>query len=689
MKKRGQIGIFMIIGLLILILSAFYFYLSNNNSKSNSFSPINSKPSDSDVVKAYAEACIKKIGEDALFNKIGLQGGYINPDGDSKYGENGLTGSPINPPSVLFSGNNVPYYLEAVCDEVYCAQQACVPQPCVCAKQKCRKWSYRENIPDIDAISKKLANYAAVEFEKCFTSDAFKSIGINIIKPNTDFQAVNFDINEEDVSIDFKYPLTIKKDGTETKLDSFRVVLPIRLKDLYDSSRDFAKKIETKIISYQDTDFISMVPYSILDDCNSYDKNGLINVYTKNNADNTITQFNDFSTYYSHYFNSYIFQIAVKNVKVDGNCVGSNTNSVSNPNPAIILNPNGCKNNECNSEPQIPSCSGCIYNNNCYPVGYKDCLSGKECKSPNNFVEAAPCKSEDVPCSGTSAKYFPSDTVCKNEWPLSDGPIIPVKFADYIQNGGKEFPSYGQIYSCAYFEVCSGKIDKYVQEAADCCVNKLNQEQDECKFAQQNSNSNPKRCEGLYLVKNAQQEKYNPYSNSGGACCASSSHTEWQKFCNDITGSQGQWYGNCASPGGLGSGIDSPAKNLIQAMPCKSDPSYSSLDPLQNSCVSTLFAPTSVSMEQMKYRACTVDSSIITTLLRKAGYSSSEVMTVSSAFHYFVLVKFPLDSKYTLLDNYKIDTTNAGSWCNQAWIQCQNDNGLVQCPDKSQVKGCT
>ncbi len=298
MRKRGQVTLFIILGLIVVIIFAIYLYTSGLNSKR----VLSSKAQNlrSNAVKDYAESCIKIAAEDALFNKIGLHGGYLNPDGDATYGETGA----INP-SAVFQGEKVPYYLEGT--------------------NSGNIKTYNKFVPSMDTIKKKIENYVIVEFEKCFKANTFGDIGINITKPEIDYKAINFDfsktdvridvgINQNDVSISLDYPIVVREREIETELESFSVILPIRLKSLFDSSAIMVENIKNK---QPDT-------YDISLDCSSYDKNGLTNIYLKSSDDGSgkIVQLVDFSTYNSNYVNSYIFQFAVKNVNIQSDCVG-------------------------------------------------------------------------------------------------------------------------------------------------------------------------------------------------------------------------------------------------------------------------------------------------------------------------------------------------------------------------------
>ena len=302
MLKRGQITIFLILGLVVMIIIGFSVYITKFGEKKKSAAAAKSLESkDAEIVKAYAETCLKMASEDALFSRIGLHGGYINPGGAPEYGEGGVA----NPSPTSFLGNKVPYYLEGVDTGGITA--------------------YYTFLPDLAVIKKKLENYIAVEFEKCFNASDFEDIGMNVTKPVIDYPEIGFDfskttvnvdvsLNEEDVSVHLTYPLIVKAYGTEAEYESFRVVLPIRMKILYDSAAELVENIKNA----------QPYAYDISQYCGNYDKNGLTNIYLKLNDSGAkeIIQFVDFSTYEQNYFNSYIFQFAVKNVNATGSCVG-------------------------------------------------------------------------------------------------------------------------------------------------------------------------------------------------------------------------------------------------------------------------------------------------------------------------------------------------------------------------------
>jgi hypothetical protein len=283
MKKRGQVTLFMIIGIAILLIFGIYFYISKNSAKSKSNDAIGQPigQEDTNIVTAYVEACIKDAGEDAIFNRLGLQAGYIDPDGNSLYGEAGVPDA--SKPAAIFDGKKVPYYFK---------------HPSIF-------------IPTPGQINEKMKNYFLAEFENCFNRNDFGALGIVIEKIGE--SDVEIGLNQEDVSLRLNYPLKMAVQDSEASLTDFAVVLPIRFNALYESS---LKIINNAAAVYPQQ-------YDISADCPQYDKNGLTNVYYKALGNkNGIIQIVDFSTYENNYLKSFIFQFGVEGLDIDGACAG-------------------------------------------------------------------------------------------------------------------------------------------------------------------------------------------------------------------------------------------------------------------------------------------------------------------------------------------------------------------------------
>jgi len=292
MLKRGQITLFMLVGIVIIVIFGLIYYITAYATKGKTTASNEEAAKlalDITPIKTYAETCLEKASEEGIW-LVGAQGGYVDPDsdGNSFYGE---AGNAI----LLFTDyqdDKVPYYLDETDDG---------------------------GILGLDEIEEKLSKYIIVEFEKCLDLETLGNLGFDITQPDVDYKNKGYyysdlvdskvSINKEDVTVQIKYPLVIRKKEAVTELSDFRVSLPVRLGALYDS----AANLIGNIISSQP------LTYSITSDCSIYDTNGLTNIYFK---DNKIIQFMDFKTYEYKYLKAYIFQFAIQDVSFNGECVG-------------------------------------------------------------------------------------------------------------------------------------------------------------------------------------------------------------------------------------------------------------------------------------------------------------------------------------------------------------------------------
>jgi hypothetical protein len=126
----------------------------------------------------------------------------------------------------------------------------------------------------------------------------------------------------------------------------------------------------------------------------------------------------------------------------------------------------------------------------------------------------------------------------------------------------------------------------------------------------------------------------------------------------------------------------------------------SDTDPAQNNNA-MLDAPAHASVNRMNTGTCVDYSFVVTTALRKAGYSKNAIMSVRSPGHLYNLVWIPGTGKYQFIDtvgNNGGDFFTGPGWgwdsggpqthCTFTTNQCSNDGGMMTCPAKSEVYGC-
>jgi hypothetical protein len=295
--KKGQITIFFVIGIVILVIFTFILNIQKDQVENFNYGGVTQNNEDSKMIKNYVESCLKYVSEEGLW-KLGMQGGYINPEGDSFYGEDGADEfyKGRTPSTTYINSISVPYYLDSQ--------------------------SYEVSYPSLDEIEKKLERYIIVEFEKCLDLSTFEKQGFEVIAPIIDYHSINFNLRRtkvdsnviiglNEVNVILEYPLNFKKEGYEFMISNFKVDIPIRFGELYNAAILLSNNI-----------YNSYVYYDVEPECYLYDTNDLTNLfYKKSDYDYwDIIQLVDYSTYESKYVQSYIFQFAIKNIGFVGEC---------------------------------------------------------------------------------------------------------------------------------------------------------------------------------------------------------------------------------------------------------------------------------------------------------------------------------------------------------------------------------
>lgn len=195
--KRGQVTVFILLGLIVLVGFVFYSLGSQNASLENT--------QGSDVVvsfTSYMESCLHKTGTDAVYSTA-LQGGYYVP--------------PLE--SAFYFNLEVPYY-----------------------------WDLdHELVPDQNVIEEQLGVFVKDQLETCIENfDFFRSQGYSIERTEippfgvdlTQFPdaevtydvAVDAQITQNSVDFIMSYPIEVSKGSETLSLETFQTSVPINMK---------------------------------------------------------------------------------------------------------------------------------------------------------------------------------------------------------------------------------------------------------------------------------------------------------------------------------------------------------------------------------------------------------------------------------------------------------------------------
>ncbi|MEK6984434.1 MAG: hypothetical protein AABX33_07710 [Nanoarchaeota archaeon] len=226
--KKSQASIFMIVGLIILIGGAVFFYSTQNvrDQLKPEIKIIEEQvPVEFDPVKVYANDCAYLVGVEGL-KLIGKQGGYISFADKSLNKESLIIKqNPTESDAVSFTEDSdlkIPYWWHLK------SANNC--------KGECRFASKKPELRQTEnSIEKQLERYIDSRFKECLNDfEPFREQGYKISETGRIKTDVTIALN--DVQVLIEYPLEIEKQDAKTKINQFLVRIPVNLNKIYDLS---------------------------------------------------------------------------------------------------------------------------------------------------------------------------------------------------------------------------------------------------------------------------------------------------------------------------------------------------------------------------------------------------------------------------------------------------------------------
>jgi len=224
-KKRGQISIFLVVAIIIILLGIAYFSSQKVGNNLRFKERINPK---FEPVKAFVDECLKKTADEGL-EKIGLTGGYIN-----------YPARLANPRSfyspVIGSGFKYPY------------------------------WWFDGNsaMPSLELMKVQLEDYIKSNALTCI--DDFREFDEGYaVTPEGGFDAQVF-INDADVEVFADYPVRalLKSGNIYEDISQYSYKTPVRLKKAYElAKRIMEQENNDYFIEYLTIDILTMSPKDI------------------------------------------------------------------------------------------------------------------------------------------------------------------------------------------------------------------------------------------------------------------------------------------------------------------------------------------------------------------------------------------------------------------------------------------
>ena len=222
-KKKGQITIFIILGIILLLSAALFFFLRQEVSV---FKPTALIPPEIVPVNQFILDCVESIAEDGA-NILGANGGFI--------------------------------YIP---DEIKTETSAYLP-PFEISPIKTVLWYYRgqKRVPPLDYMRLELVTYIEENLPACLQGfDAFNKT-FNITELGKISSAVK--LGEEDFTVDVNYPLDVILKAKEQKffIEDFSISIPYRIKKMHElANQILERELISKYFEERTIDFIAMHP---------------------------------------------------------------------------------------------------------------------------------------------------------------------------------------------------------------------------------------------------------------------------------------------------------------------------------------------------------------------------------------------------------------------------------------------
>jgi hypothetical protein len=232
-NRKGQMTIFVIIGIIILIGVGMIISYNKTSSERLLSEELHTKvveiPLMFQPINDYVESCIAKTGKEGI-KLIGIHGGYIDLE---EYDINYDLANPTEGDSFLFnardSNSGIAYW------HYFKSENEC-EENCECASKK----PPLHKSQGLSSVEEQLSDYMNEKLPLCLDSfKDFETIGFEI---EEDMQVKsNVLIKEKEIAFHVKYKITAKKDETEFVVDEFLTSVPVEFMKMYEMAEQITK----------------------------------------------------------------------------------------------------------------------------------------------------------------------------------------------------------------------------------------------------------------------------------------------------------------------------------------------------------------------------------------------------------------------------------------------------------------
>lgn len=249
-RRRAQVTIFLIIGVVLLFSTAILLYIRGRVGAAPEFKPVLEEvPMEVQPAKLFVEACVKDTTKRAI-RLLGLQGGYIDPTDPDLSGRSFRTSYRPTESEMLTmfedTDSYIPYwwYMDS-------------PNTCPGACEFNSGMPRLYKTDGLDSIETQVDKYVRKNLKGCLGD--FKSLtgqGFTV-KPAGEL-TTDFRVGENDVAILVEYPLIVGKNGRDTEIKNYFVRFDVPLKQMYTLASDITnEEIKHGLLGHHTMNLIS------------------------------------------------------------------------------------------------------------------------------------------------------------------------------------------------------------------------------------------------------------------------------------------------------------------------------------------------------------------------------------------------------------------------------------------------
>ena len=216
MKKRGQVTIFIVLGIVILVVFGFLFFVRGNVNEASFEEEMNSLtvPKEIESVKLYFDNCVEDLVDEGL-TTIGEQGGYINLPKDIMF--RSYT-NPFSNSLEIYDGLKVAYWYYESANGIEMNQ-----------------------VPSLENIEVELENYINDNFKECYYNIySFEQEGYEFSLPSS----VNSDvkINTNNIQVSVNALVSVNHKDVNANIEKHMILVDSKFGDMYDSAVSIMNK---------------------------------------------------------------------------------------------------------------------------------------------------------------------------------------------------------------------------------------------------------------------------------------------------------------------------------------------------------------------------------------------------------------------------------------------------------------